>query len=115
MAGPSFECGAVELRGGENAVAAASNDLAARDLRLVGENRLELLLADPRCDELRRVDTLLRRLEETERGEHAVAGIDQVVALEPGQLVELRHEGLVDLARELRRAILVHTVIAADG
>ena len=89
QAGPSFECGAVELRGDENAVA-MSNDLAARDLGLVGENRVELLLADPRCDELRRLQALLRRLEETERGEDAVAGIDQVVALEPGQLLELR-------------------------
>src|SRR3990170_6281804 len=92
-----------------------SNDLAARDLGLVGENRLELLLADPRCDELRRLHTLLRRLEETERAEDAVAGIDQVVALEPGQLLELRDEGLVDLAGQLDRAILVHTVVTANG
>jgi hypothetical protein len=55
----------IELRGNQNAVA-VSNDLAARDLGLVGENRVELLLADPGGDEFRRLHTLLRRLEETE-------------------------------------------------
>src|SRR6476646_10551520 len=114
QARPSLECGAVELRGDENAVA-VSNDLAARDLGLVGENRVELLLADPLCDELRRLHTLLGRLEVTERSEDAVAGIDQVVALEPRKLVELGDEGLVHLVRELGGALLVHTLVTADG
>ena len=64
----------------------ASNDPPLGTLPPRRENRLKLLLADPRCDELRRLHALLRRLEETERAEDAVAGIDQVVALEPGQL-----------------------------
>jgi hypothetical protein len=60
------ECGAVDLRGNRNAVA-VSDDLAARDLGRVGENRVELLLAEPRGGELRRLHTLLRRLRESER------------------------------------------------
>ena len=48
---------------------------------------------------------LLGGLEETERAEDAVTGLDQVVAGEAGQLAELGDEGLSDLARELRRAI----------
>ena len=31
----------------------------------------------------------------------AVAGLDQVLALEPGQLTQLRNEGLVDLAGQI--------------
>ena len=58
---------------------------------------------------------LLACLEETERGEDAAAGFDEVVAGEAGQLVQLRDEGLVDLGRQLGRAILVHTVIAANS
>jgi len=73
-----------------------SDDLAARDLGLVGNQRLEPLVADPRGDDVRRLLALLRRLEETERAEYAVAGLDQVVAREPGQLLQLRDEGLVD-------------------
>src|SRR5688572_3537121 len=94
---------------------AVSDDLAACDLRRVRDQRLEFLVADPGCYEVRRLLALLRRLEETERAEDAVIGLDQVVAGEAGQLAEHRDEGLVDLARELRRASLVHTFIAANG
>ncbi len=71
--GPLVECGAVELCD-QDALAAASGDLAAHDLRLVWDQRVELLVSNPGGDELRRLLALLRGLEETERGEDAVAG-----------------------------------------
>jgi hypothetical protein len=61
---PPVECGAVELR--DQDAVAVSDDLAARNLGLVRDQRLELLVADPRGDDLRRLLALLRRLEETE-------------------------------------------------
>jgi 2-oxo-4-hydroxy-4-carboxy--5-ureidoimidazoline (OHCU) decarboxylase len=79
-----------------------SDDLAARNLGLVRDQRLKLLVADPRGDDVRRLLALLRRLEETERAEDAVAGLDQVVAREARQLLQLRDEGLVDLAGSAR-------------
>src|SRR5687768_13787072 len=109
---PPVECGAVELR--DHDPVAVSDDLAARDLGLVGDQRFELLLADPGDDDVRRLLALLRRLEETERAEDAVAGLDQPVAHEPRQLLQPRDEGLVDLAGQLGRAILVHTVVTAN-
>ena len=60
--GPSVEMRSATLRGNQNAVA-VSDDLAARDLGLIGENRVELLLADPGGDELRRLHALLTRLD----------------------------------------------------
>jgi hypothetical protein len=74
----------VELRDGD--AVALSNDLAARDLRLVGNRLGEVLVADPLRDELRGLGVLLGRLEETERAQDAVVGLDQVVALEAGEL-----------------------------
>ena len=67
----------------------------------------ELLVANPRGDDLRRVQALLRSLEETERTEDAVAGLDQVVAEEPGELLELGEERLAGLAGQLDLMILV--------
>jgi len=61
QAEPSLECVEVELR--DQDAVAVSDDLAARDLRLVRDDRLELLLADPVGDELRRLLALLRRLD----------------------------------------------------
>src|SRR5688500_4183921 len=109
---PPVECDLVELR--DRDAVAVSDDFAARDLGLVRDHRLELLVADPRRDDTRRLLALLGCLEETERAEGAVAGLDQVVAGEAGQLAELRDESLVDLARELSRAILVYTVVTAN-
>ena len=83
QAGPSSGIASVELDGDHDAVA-GSDDAAARDLGLVGDDRVELLVADPGCDDLRRLHALLRSLEETERAEDAVAGLDEEVALEPG-------------------------------
>src|SRR6478735_7097270 len=108
------ECGAVGLRGGQDAVA-VSDDLAACDLRLIGDHRFELLVANPACDDLRRLLALRRSLEEAERAEDAVVGLDQPVAREPGELLQRRDERLFDLAGQLGRAILVHTVITANG
>src|SRR6266566_1939419 len=110
---PALECVAVELR--DQDAVAVSDDLAARDLRLVGDDRVELLLADPVRDELCRLLALLRRLEETERADDAVVGLDQEVAREPGQLLQLRDERPVDLAGQLVRSILVHTLVTANG
>src|SRR6266516_1013576 len=53
-----------ELRDRETV--ALSDDPAARDLRLVGHQRLELLVVDPGVDKLARLLALLRGLEETE-------------------------------------------------
>src|SRR5687768_8817470 len=75
---PSVECEWVALR--DRDAVAVSDDLAARDLGLVRDHRLELLVADPRRDDTRRLLALLGCLEETERAEGAVAGLDQVVA-----------------------------------
>jgi hypothetical protein len=61
----SSRCGEVELRGDQNAVA-VSDDLAARDLGLVGDHRVQLLVANPAGDDLRRLLALLRSLEEAE-------------------------------------------------
>src|SRR5688572_1902077 len=110
---PPVECDRVALR--DRDAVAVSDDLAARDLRRVRDQRLELLVADPACDDVRRLLALLGSLEETERAEDTLIGLDQVVAGEAGQLAEHRDESLGDLARELRRAILVHTFIAANG
>ena len=67
------------LDGDQDAVA-GSDDAAARDLGLVRNDRVELLVADPGCDGLRRLLALLRSLEETERAEDAVARLDEEVA-----------------------------------
>ena len=93
MPGPrcSVGCGAVELRD-EDALVAASEDLATGDLGLVGHEPVELLVANPGGDELRGLLGLLGGLEETEPGEDAVADVDKVVAGEAGQLSQLRDE-----------------------
>jgi len=79
----------LELGDGEHAVA-VSNDLAAGDLRRVGNRRVEVLVGDPPRDDLRGLVGLLGRLEETKRAHDAVAGLDQVIGGETGELAELR-------------------------
>src|ERR1044072_4197415 len=83
---------------------ALRNDLAARDLRRVGNRRVEVLVGDPLRDDLRRLAGLLGGLHETERAQDAVAGLDEVVAREPGELAKLRDERLVDLTGDLVHA-----------
>ena len=54
---PSVDCEWVELR--DRDAVAVSDDLAARDLGLVRDHRLELLVADPGRDDARRLLALL--------------------------------------------------------
>ena len=84
LAEPSLECVEVGVR--DDDAVAVSDDLAAGDLRLVGDDRLEFLLADPVRDELCRLLALLGRLEETERADDAVAGLDQEVGTGSSQV-----------------------------
>src|SRR5207253_2340938 len=56
-----------------------------------------------------------RRIEEANRGHDAVAGLDQEVAVEPGQLAQLRDQVLVDLLRQLVGAADVDTLVASHG
>ena len=80
FAGPlSITPSTVGLNEGGDAVA-MRNDLAARDLRRVRNQRVEVLVGDPLRDERLRLIGLLGGLEETKRTQDAVAGLDQVVA-----------------------------------
>src|SRR5437763_9296276 len=93
----------VGLDEGGDAVA-VRDDLAARDLRRVRNQRVEVLVADPLFDERLGLVGLLCGLEETKRAQDAVAGLDQVVAGETGELAKLRDERRVDLADDLVHA-----------
>jgi hypothetical protein len=104
----------VELGDGEHAVA-VRDDLATRDLRPGRNRRVEVLVGDPLGDELRRLVSLLGGLEETDRAQDAVAGLDEVVAGETRELTELRDERLVDLAGQLVRAGRVDTFVTTNG
>ena len=79
----------VVLDEGDHAVA-VSDDLAAGDLRCVGDHLVEMLVGDPLGDELGRLVYLLLPLEQAERAEDPVAGLDQVVAGEAVELAQLR-------------------------
>jgi hypothetical protein len=120
MKGPG-ECRALsELRvsvvlGDGGDAVAVRNDPAARDLRRVRDRRGEVLVRDPLRDELRRLVGLLGGLEETERAQDAVAGLDEVVAGEAGELAELRDERLLDLAADLVGAGRVDTFVTTNG
>ena len=57
---------------------AVSDSLAARDLGSVRDQRLELLVADPGRDDVRRLLALLGCLEEAKRAEDAVTGISSL-------------------------------------
>jgi len=82
-------------------VLAVGDDLAARDLRRVGNRPVEVLAGDPLGDELGGLVGLLAGLEQTEGAQDTVAGVDQVVAGEAGKVAQLRDERLVDLAGDL--------------
>src|SRR4029078_17265 len=113
MAGPTRTRGVVALRGGD--AVAAGNDLTARDLRITRNHGAEVLVGDPLLHEARGCLGLVAGLEETERAQDAVAGLDEVVAGKPGQLAKLRDEGLVDLAEDLGRAVRVDAFVTTNG
>jgi hypothetical protein len=52
---------------------------------------------------------------EADRAEDAVAGLDQAIAVEAGELGQARHQGLIDLLDELAGALLIDRVIATNG
>src|SRR4051812_15327580 len=58
---------------------AVSDELAARDLRRVRDDRVEMLVNEPLGDERRRLVSLRGGLEEPDRAHDAVAGLDEVV------------------------------------
>ena len=95
QAGPS----SIVVRSGYAATStgvAVSDDLAARDLlfgRIISSFSSRIQVATNFVESM----ACSARLEETERAEDAVAGLDQVVTGEPGKLFELGDEGLVDL------------------
>src|SRR5689334_753473 len=89
------------LRGGHEA--AASNNLAGRNLRSARNRLAEALVVDPLRDELARLLGLFGGLEETKRAQNSVARLDEVVAGEAGEAAKLRHQRLVDLADDLVR------------
>src|SRR5690349_18038115 len=57
----------------------------------------------------------LRAFEQTDRGQHTPAGIDQVVAAEARQPAQARQQALADLPRDLLGAHQVDALIAAHG
>src|ERR1044072_4606435 len=104
----------VELLGADELARLANDDLAAGDLRRVGEARLELLPAHPVGRNAGRLVGLRRRVEEADGAHDAVAGIDEVVAAEARQLAQAGNERLVDLLDELARAGLVGRLVASN-
>jgi hypothetical protein len=91
------------------------DDFAARDLRRVGQRRLELLLAYPVGRDAARLVALGRRLEEPDRDDDAVAGIDEVIATEARELAQAGRQGLVDLLDELAGTALVDRLVASNA
>jgi len=55
------------------------------------------------------------RVEQANGAEHAVAGLNQVVAVEARQLAQARQQGGLGLLDELARAGLVDRFIASNG
>src|SRR4029077_2988447 len=102
LPGPLDGAMVVALRDGD--AVAACNDLAARDLRITRNHGAEVLVGDPLLHEACGCLRLVGGLEETERAQYPVAGLDEVVAGKPGQLAKLGDEGFVDLADDLVRA-----------
>src|SRR4029077_18214612 len=113
LPGPLDGAAVVALRGGD--AVAAGNDLTARDLRITRNHGAEVLVGDPLLHEARGGLGLVGGLEETERAQHSVAGLDEVVAGKPGQLAKLRDEGLVYLADGLVRAGRVDAFVTTNG
>src|SRR6476646_776723 len=81
----------------DGSVGLVEDDLAVRDLRRILEDRLELLVAHPLGCDTSRLVGLRRGVEEADRAHDALAGVDQEVAAEAGQLAQARRQALVDL------------------
>ena len=77
------------------------------DLRRVRKRGLEPLRTHPGRGDARRLVSLFRVLEQTDRGEDAVTGVDEVVAREAGQLAQRRQQAVADLPRYFFGAHLV--------
>src|SRR5207247_5108897 len=99
----------------DESVLLVHDHLSVSDLGRIRKCRLQLLLAHPGgCDATRLVG-LRRSLEEPDRTHDAVAGLDDVVALEARQLAQAGHEALVDLLCQLVGATLVDTLVASNS
>src|SRR5439155_11561333 len=83
--------------------------------RRIRKRALQLLVAHPTGREASRLVGMRRRIEEANRGHDPVAGLNQEVAVEPGQLAQLRDQRLVDLLRQLVGATGVDTLVASHG
>src|SRR5690349_3809530 len=89
--------------------------LSARHLRRVRKHRLQVLLTQPAGGDPIRLLSLSSRLEHADGADDAVTGLDEVVPAEAGQLAQPRHQGLVDLLRQLVGPLLVDTFVASHG
>src|SRR5438477_5509602 len=94
---------------------ALCDHLAEGDLRRIRKRALQLLVAHPSGRNTSRLVGMRRRIEEANRGHDAVARLDQQVAVEPGQLAQLRDQRFVDLLRQLVGATGVDTLVASHG
>src|SRR5678815_4571996 len=90
------------------------DDLSVRDLRRIRKCRLQLLVAHPGGRDASRLVGLGRSVEEVDRAHHAVAGLDEVVALEAWERVQAGQEALVELLGQLVGATLVDTFVASN-
>jgi hypothetical protein len=80
-----------------------------------GERRLELLLAHPDGRDAGRLAGLRGGVQEADRTQDAVAGLDEVIAAEARQLAQAGHESLLDLLDELAGAALIDRLVPAGG
>src|SRR5690348_13402359 len=96
----------------DDSVRLVHDHLSAGDLRRIRKGCLQLLVAHPGGCDATRLVALGRSLEEPNRAHDAVAGLDEVVALEARQLAQAGHETLVDHLGELVGATLVDTLVA---
>src|SRR5689334_15915739 len=99
----------------DGSVGLVDDDLAARHLRRILEDALQLLVAHPLGGDTRRLGGLRRTVEEADRAHDALAAVDQEVAAEPGQLAQARRQTLADLLRQFVLLARVDTFVASHG
>src|SRR5205823_2079837 len=83
--------------------------------RRIRKRRLQLLLAHPGGCNASRLVGLPRSVEDADGAHDAVAGLDEVVALEARQLAQAGDQGLADLLGQLVGATRVDTLVASNG